>query len=421
MSQDNIIQFKEVSKRYRIHYQGLRHWIQNLSKGIGFAAKAGFLNKEAQDYIWAVKDVSFAVNRGEALGIIGPNGAGKTTILKILSGITAQDSGEVRVRGRIGALIELGAGFHPELTGRENIYLNGTILGLKKKEIDEKFDSIVNFAELEKFIDTPVKKYSSGMYLRLGFSVAAHIKCDVLLIDEILSVGDINFQNKSIKKMLAFKNKDVAIVFVSHNLSSVSALCDRAIYLKEGRIQESGPTGDVISRYLGDFDKQREASAQGQSKFEPIEIPQLSISKVVLLNSQGQESQDFRYKDDITVRVFFEAKEKVAPYFMVYVSGCFGTLFGANMLFDCRRQGLEGEGFFDCIFKSVSILPGNYHIELGARGEDGVCHIISPRIVASFNIISPVEEYGFKGEFALAESRNSTQVVLPYEWKFYDK
>jgi lipopolysaccharide transport system ATP-binding protein len=412
---NGVINFDCVCKRYRIHYQGFRHLVQNAFSKINIFGNS-VSTEDDKDFIWALKDVSFTVKQGEILGIIGPNGAGKTTILKILSNITNPTSGNVQVKGRVGALIEVGAGFHPELTGRENIYLNGSILGLTKKEIDKKFDSIVEFSELEKFLDTPVKKYSSGMYVRLGFSIAVHMEPDILLIDEVLAVGDINFQNKSLNKMLSFKNKNTSIVFVSHNLSNITALCDKAIYLWQGKIRSIGSTESAISAYWNDYDKQKEELSQKQFEREDLEIKDLVIKKIALLNTHGKETNNFRYKDDIAVRIYYHAHKKIMPYFIIIVGG----LFGANMLLDGQRHTLEGTGFFDCIFKSVSLLPGNYPIEIIARGEAGMYHIVRPRIASTFNIISSIEEYGLKGKFALAESRSSTPILHPYEWKFYD-
>jgi len=199
--------------------------------------------------IWALKDVSFEVKRGEAVGIIGRNGSGKTTLLKILSRITAPTEGYAEIHGRIGSLLEVGTGFHPELTGRENIYLNGAVIGMKKAEVERKFDEIVAFAEIEKFLDTPVKRYSSGMYVRLAFSVAAHLEPDILLVDEVLAVGDAQFQKKCLGKMGAEAQRGRTVLFVSHNMAAVQALCHTGIVLNSGRIDTVGPIGEAIHHY----------------------------------------------------------------------------------------------------------------------------------------------------------------------------
>ncbi len=204
----------------------------------------------AEMEFWALKDISFQVRRGEALGIIGPNGSGKSTTLKILSGILRPTSGKMTVNGRLSALIEVGAGFHQDLTGRENVFLNGSILGMKKDEIKRRLDEIIEFSGISEFIDTPVKRFSSGMYARLGFAIAAHVDPEILLVDEVLSVGDMWFQEKCLEKMLSFKNKDIAIIFVSHNLESVNVLCNRTALIKKGQLRNIGETADTIREYI---------------------------------------------------------------------------------------------------------------------------------------------------------------------------
>ncbi|MFN6945461.1 MAG: ABC transporter ATP-binding protein [Cytophagaceae bacterium] len=215
---------------------------------MGQASAASNLN----EIIWALKDVSFEVKQGEVVGIIGRNGAGKSTLLKILSRITEPTKGFAEIHGRVGSLLEVGTGFHAELTGRENIYLNGAILGMRKTEIDKKFDEIVAFAEVEKFIDTPVKHYSSGMYLRLAFAVAAHLEPEILLVDEVLAVGDLRFQKKCLNKMEEVGKKGRTVLFVSHNMPAITRLCKRAILLNEGRILDDGPSHKVIHKYLNE-------------------------------------------------------------------------------------------------------------------------------------------------------------------------
>jgi lipopolysaccharide transport system ATP-binding protein len=204
------------------------------------------------EYFWALRDLNFEVVEGEVLGVIGKNGAGKTTLLKILSRITAPTEGRVVIRGRVASLLEVGTGFHPELTGRENIYLNGSILGMSKRDIDYRFDEIISFAEVEKFVDTPVKRYSSGMYVRLAFAVAAHLEPDILIVDEVLSVGDASFQKKCLGKMHAVSELGRTVIFVSHNLLAIENLCSRALFLSKGRLALDAPVSEVITEYLGE-------------------------------------------------------------------------------------------------------------------------------------------------------------------------
>jgi ABC-type polysaccharide/polyol phosphate transport system ATPase subunit len=241
----DLIQFDRVSKRYVI---GQR---MNAREAVAQAASR-LLRREADSSaeLWSLRDVSFSVQDGEALGIVGRNGAGKSTILKILAGITAPTSGASRTRGRVAALLEVGTGFHPELTGRENIYLNGAILGMSRRDITLRFDQIVEFSGVERFLDTPVKRYSSGMYLRLAFSVAAHLEPDVLVVDEILAVGDAEFQRKCIGRMHEAEAEGRTLVFVSHDLDSLTKICERSLWLEAGQIRDSGPTPSVVRDYL---------------------------------------------------------------------------------------------------------------------------------------------------------------------------
>jgi ABC-type polysaccharide/polyol phosphate transport system ATPase subunit len=208
-----------------------------------------FMPGKNEDF-WALKNINFTIKKGEAIGIIGNNGSGKSTILKLIAGVLFPTTGDIRVKGRISPLIELGAGFHPELTGRENIYLNGAILGLSKKEIDMRFSDIVSFSELSDFIDTPVKHYSSGMYMRLGFSVAIHTNPEILLIDEIFAVGDTSFQEKCFRKMEEFKKNNVTIVFITHDMSSVENFCQKAIFIDKGTLVEIGNPGEIIKKHV---------------------------------------------------------------------------------------------------------------------------------------------------------------------------
>jgi lipopolysaccharide transport system ATP-binding protein len=258
MVKDCVIRVAGIGKQYRIGAKRVR--FNTLRESLTAALTGSFRrlttpgngldNNDRVETIWALKDVSFEVKEGEVLGVIGRNGAGKSTLLKILSRITEPTEGSVVIRGRVGSLLEVGTGFHSELTGRENIYLNGAILGMKKEEIARKFEEIVDFAEVDKFIDTPVKHYSSGMYMRLAFSVAAHLETEILLVDEVLAVGDAAFQKKCLGKMGDVAEQGRTVLFVSHNMQAVQSLCGRVILLEEGRIAVSGDPRSVVARYL---------------------------------------------------------------------------------------------------------------------------------------------------------------------------
>lgn len=244
ISDQTVIKFDHVTKKFsKLSQKTFKEFIPALIRG-----------EQTTESFTALNDISFEIKRGETVGIIGPNGSGKSTILKLIAGVMSPNSGKIMVKGKISPLIELGAGFHPELTGSENIYLNGAILGLKRKEIDKNFQSIVDFAELQEFIDQPVKHYSSGMYMRLAFAVAIHVHPEILIVDEILSVGDQSFQEKCFKRMEEFKkSKDITIIFVSHSLGQVEQFCTRAIYINNHKIQHNGDTKTAAQKYLNDL------------------------------------------------------------------------------------------------------------------------------------------------------------------------
>jgi lipopolysaccharide transport system ATP-binding protein len=307
-----VIRFENVSKRYRLGSRlgdlrefvpdplaVVRHWWHRRN-----GKPSHHDDSPEATEVWALKDVSFEVKEGEALGIIGPNGAGKSTILKLLAGITEPTRGRIETRGRVSALIEVGAGFHWDLTGRENVYLNGSILGLTKREIDAKFDSIVQFAELERFVDTPVKRYSSGMYMRLGFAVAAHLDPDILLVDEVLAVGDASFHHKCLVHMRSLLSSERTIILVSHNLSAVSSLCPRAIVLSKGRKCFDGETGTAMQHYFDSVQRSFQVGAtEGESLGRPVLSGDVEILGVAVVDDQGTPTSHVRAGDYAEIRV----------------------------------------------------------------------------------------------------------------------
>jgi len=252
------ISVENLSKKYQIgeleRYYTLRDSLTHLLNYPLRLLNKKEIKEEEKEFIWALKDVSFEVQHGDIVGIIGRNGAGKSTLLKILSRITHPTEGVVKLNGRVGSLLEVGTGFHPELTGRENIFLNGSILGMSKKEIERKFDQIVDFSEIEKFLDTPVKRYSSGMYVRLAFAVAAHMEPEILVVDEVLAVGDIQFQNKCIGKMDNIASEGRTVLFISHQMSAIEKLCMSVLVLNSGSIKYRGDTKSAIDFYLNDLE-----------------------------------------------------------------------------------------------------------------------------------------------------------------------
>ncbi len=303
---DTIITVENLSKCYLIGHQaaqgdGLRHALTDL-----LHAPKQWLQKRDQrrratvEEFWALKDVSFEINRGDVVGVIGRNGAGKSTLLKILSRITEPTTGRITLDGRVASLLEVGTGFHAELSGRENIYLNGAILGMGRAEIKRKFDEIVAFSEVEKFLDTPVKRYSSGMYVRLAFAVAAHLEPEILIVDEVLAVGDMAFQKKCLGKMNEVARGGRTVFFVSHNMSVMRQLCSKGILLHQGRVKKTGSIGEVMEGYLADG-----AGCDGNwQRGNPLPSRDgIYIESVRLLNPQGAPSGHLDYADDFTVEI----------------------------------------------------------------------------------------------------------------------
>ncbi len=293
---ETAIKVENISKAYRIGLKEQRHdtlgatigaWVKSPFKNFKqLKSLSNFNNQQDEDIFWASKDINFEVKKGEVLGIIGKNGAGKSTLLKILSRITEPTTGRIEIYGRVASLLEVGTGFNPELSGRENVYLNGTILGMTKKEIDNKFDEIIAFSGVEKFIDTPVKRYSSGMKVRLAFSVAAHLDPEILIIDEVLAVGDAEFQRKCLGKMKDVAGQGRTVLFVSHNMAAVGSLCTRAIVLQAGRLVYTGSPSDAISFYLKNIETVvtsrkvwDKMDAPGNSKAKLLRVEAMPLSK----------------------------------------------------------------------------------------------------------------------------------------------
>lgn len=374
----------------------------------------------ADDTIWALKDVSFDVREGEVVGIIGANGAGKSTLLKVLSHITEPTTGFVQVKGRVSSLLEVGTGFHPELTGRENVYLNAAVLGMRKKEIERKFDEIVDFSGVEKFIDTPVKRYSSGMQVRLAFAVAAHLEPEVLTVDEVLAVGDAAFQKKCLGKMGEVAKEGRTVLFVSHNMAAVQSLCTRAIWLKAGMTGADGEAKQIVANYLdSNNDGFEEISV---SRYKTAQNKGLKITKVVCRNELGETSTSFKFAEAIEVEIHYFAERKISlPYFWLGIVSQFGPLGSANMLLDGKRpESLEGAGILKCVFKNIRLLPQIYGLVVGVRGEDGLSTIIDATDLGSFRVNGTAQDIGFDSPIADGFLNGSAPLVLSYEWHMPD-
>jgi lipopolysaccharide transport system ATP-binding protein len=413
------ISIENLGKRYTIGRQrskddGIRHVIEEAIRAPFAWLKSGRQRRQRETDYWALKDVSCQIQKGEVVGIVGRNGAGKSTLLKILSRITVPTEGRIRIDGRIASLLEVGTGFHQELTGRENIFLNGAILGMSHDEITRKFDDIVEFSEIEEFLDTPVKRYSSGMYVRLAFAVAAHLEPEILIVDEVLAVGDAAFQKKCLGKMGSFAESGRTVLFVSHNMESVRSLCQRAIWLKDGRLHLDGKTDEVIEAYFNNISNAPSFSCTN-SEYG------LTIQKVVLKNNRGEESNQFRPGEDLVVAVSYDARKRIErPILALGVLGISGSCFTSNMLLDGHRPvSLEGNGILTCTFRSIPLLPQSYTVKLSIRADNSRDMIVTYQEVATFNVVGDLGEYGYKGEF-LTWALRSTSVVVPYEWRFSD-
>lgn len=326
MKREVVIKAENISKLYRLGQVGTGTLSHDLKRWWALARgkedpymKVGMVNdrtkKAESEYAWALKNVNFEIEQGDTLGIIGKNGAGKSTLLKVLSRVTSPTTGQIKVKGRIASLLEVGTGFHPELTGRENIFMNGAILGMTRKEIARKFDEIVDFAGVELYIDTPVKRYSSGMYVRLAFGVAAHLEPEILIVDEVLAVGDAEFQKKCLGKMGDVASHGRTVIFVSHNMQAVQSLCKKALYMKAGQIVDYGPTDKVINNYLSREVKNctsrewglEEAPGNEQVKLTGAElIPQYRQSEVDVLDVNTSFDLKFDFlvaEDGLTLNV----------------------------------------------------------------------------------------------------------------------
>jgi lipopolysaccharide transport system ATP-binding protein len=366
---DNLLTVENVSKKFcRSLKKSLWYGVKDVgSELIGRNSSHARLR---EDEFWAVKDVSFDLKRGETLGLIGHNGAGKTTILRMLNGLIKPDLGQIVARGRMQALIALGAGFNPVLTGRENIYVNASVLGFSKAEIDRRFDEIVDFSGIEEFIEMPVRSYSSGMTVRLGFSVAAHLEPDILLVDEVLAVGDLAFRTKCQVRIQELKGSGVAIILVSHNLHTISHVCTRAITLDRGQVIYDGHTEEAIDVYRSSL----MAKNQGLEDSLRAGTGELRITEVKILNSMDIEQQEFEIGDPTRIRIHYEAYTPVTnPVFNVVMHVLNGPqVTGIRTDHDNLQVGtLRGQGTIDIDIPHLNLLPNIYTLDAVAFHNDG--------------------------------------------------
>jgi lipopolysaccharide transport system ATP-binding protein len=385
-----IIEVKGLSKKYRLGeiqpYYTLRDSLAGVFKN-PFAAVKSQLSK---DEFWALKDINFEVNQGEVVGIIGRNGAGKSTLLKILSQITPPTEGEVILRGRVGSLLEVGTGFSPELTGRENIYLNGAVLGMKKSEVKKKFDEIVAFSEVEKFLDTPLKHYSSGMYMRLAFAVAAHLEPEILIVDEVLAVGDTEFQKKCIGKMGEVAGEGRTVLFVSHNMGAIRNLCKTSYLLNDGKLIGSGKTDDVIQKYINTNQHNRSKSKYNQNDKKSGD----HLAKIIsasILDKNNKPKPDYLITEE--VKVTMEIKV-VGDNSRVFIPNFHFTRPDGEYIFisNPSNQEISKSGKYNvtCTIPPNFLNSGSYYVGLALTSYPGTyIHFFLPNEL-EFEIVDPI-------------------------------
>ena len=393
---DIVIKAENIGKKYIIGHQAERGGYTALrdvmmrnartlwDKTKDLATGKPIIQGDTLEEVWALNDVNFEIRRGEAVGIIGRNGAGKSTLLKVLSRITEPTTGRVTIKGRVASLLEVGTGFHPELTGRENVYLNGTILGMTRSEIKRKFDEIVAFAEVEKYLDTPVKRYSSGMYVRLAFSVAAHLEPEILVVDEVLAVGDASFQKKCLGKMGKVTQEGRTVLFVSHNMAAVQSLCELAYLLDHGQIVRSGVVGDVLAFYMQSISET--AAITLTDRTDRKGDSRVTLTSISIDN--GTDGSPVRCSDTMRIVMGYVSEDN-----LVGASVLIGIYdqFGRPVFFlDTRTAGwtpesLPPSGFITCVTSPVNITPGTCHvnvaISLGEILADHIKHVCSLEVV----------------------------------------
>jgi len=416
-----IISAKNIGKKYIIRhnreaYLTLRDQIAETSKTLAKKIiKPKSSQQKIEEVFWALKDISFDIERGERVGIIGRNGAGKSTLLKILSRITEPTTGEIRMQGRVASLLEVGTGFHQELTGRENIYLNGAILGMGKKEISRKFDEIINFAGVEKFLDTPVKRYSSGMYVRLAFAVAAHLEPEILIVDEVLAVGDAQFQRKCLNKMDEVARGGRTVLFVSHNMAAISSLCEKCILLDKGKIIAQGATDPVIKKYTA----KQQTSSDGKVDLRPrrmrknsLEDSRFKFTEISILNSKRKIASSVFMNEPFTLVIKGKASQDIEESTIGFsINSSLGfPLFNS---FSPEKKIKKGPIQYAIDFKPNILAPGIYTIGLGANGA-GIVDWIPEAINLTVDSVCATGKSN--------HAQYDGVIVYPYKWKIdHDK
>lgn len=386
------IEIRNLSKSFRLYTRKTESAVERFL----------MLKRSRFEQLWALKDVNLNVDEGRVIGVIGPNGSGKSTLLKVLSNIYRPDEGTFSVNGNVAALLELGAGFHPELTGRENIYLNGSILGLTRKEINNRFDEIVEFSGLEKFLDTPIKNYSTGMTVRLGFSIAMSIDPDVLLIDEVLGVGDLNFSKKSFLKIKSFAESGKTILFVSHDLSVVGSFADHVVWLDQGKVKGQGEPEEMINAYMTDLQVRRdEVHSKGRAlQSEMIRdrsgSGEVTIEDVKFFDSTGTEKYLFNAGDTMVIKISYKSREIIPSHSLYLAVHSFDGRMVIGPILRPYEAPLENEGVIQATFDRLPILKGEYFMSVGLFRDDWVNAYDLHERYYRFTVTQP-SDWGIKG------------------------
>ena len=410
---------ENLSKQYRLGQVGtktiagdFKRWTYKIRGKEDPFLKIGDTNdrssKGSSEYVWALKEINFEVKQGEVLGIIGKNGAGKSTLLKILSRVTAPTTGSIKINGRMASLLEVGTGFHPELTGRENVFLNGAIMGMSKSEIKAKFDEIVDFSGVERYIDTPVKRYSSGMHVRLGFAVAAHLEPEILVIDEVLAVGDAEFQKKCLGKMKSVSGEGRTVLFVSHNMGAVKTLCDRGLLLENGTMTFDGNIDECVNRYLR-INQSGEDTGRVEIPKKGFGSGEARINLVEMINHEGNVSETVLYKEPIRVRLHIESEISVPTASIdIKISDNNGTLLfhALNQYQNIPFSLNMGKNVVDIEIEN-SLLPGSFMITPGIHNASTSLTLDMHENILGFEVIKAarIASESYPWEWKLAPSK----------------
>jgi len=411
-----VIKVHNLSKQYflgseNVYQETFRDMLTDLAKAPLRRLRKLQGRSEQPESFWAVKDISFEIRQGEVVGIIGANGAGKSTILKLLSRITAPTEGEIEYRGRMASLLEVGTGFHPELSGRENVFVNGAILGMNKVEINKRFDEIVDFAGIEKFLDTPVKRYSSGMYVRLAFSVAAHLESDILIVDEVLAVGDANFQKKCLGKMAAVAERGKTVLFVSHNMAAVMRLCSRGMWIENGHMEKIGSIDEIVQAYLSaSLERTNEKPTRDMRTPAGMGINSVAFGRESD-STNSMETKVGYYDSPTYVYVGYDCPKLSADYVLaVRVTDSLGNELFTSWDVDSEVGVRPNHGVASCRLPAFLLKPGDYYLTVllqeltypGVRVKDekSLTFTVNPRgyhaIPGRIGLIAPNLEWKYK-------------------------